>query len=65
MIRRGIKLIFISSSPADGEAGFSTQHPNKLGPAATASTGLFPPPFLIRIKIIKELTKTVLKYMNY
>jgi len=29
MRRRGIKLIFISSSPAKGEAGFSTRHPDK------------------------------------
>jgi hypothetical protein len=31
------------------KAGFSTRHPEKSEPAATASTGLFPTPFLIRI----------------
>jgi len=59
MTRRGIKRIFISSfRPQMWKAGFSTRHPNKSGPAATASTGLFPTPFLIRIKFIKELIKT-------
>jgi hypothetical protein len=40
-----LHLIF----PANWQAGFSTRHPDKPGPAATASTGLFPTPFLIRI----------------
>jgi hypothetical protein len=51
-----LHLIF----PDKGRAGFSTRHPDKSEPAATASTGLFPTPFLIRIKFVKELIKTLL-----
>jgi hypothetical protein len=52
------KSNFISSFPENSGAGFSTCHPAFTESVATASTGLFPKPFLISV-YVKELIKTV------
>ena len=66
MIRRGCKNIHLHLifPPTYRGQDLAPGHPDKSGPVATASSGLFPLPFLIRINLIRT-NKLCFKYIKY